>query len=507
MTTLIAMFILSLCLSLVLTPAIRVLALNRGWIDAPSDRKVHSGRIPRIGGAAIYMAFFMTIGIAWLYPTRITHLTAASSEWNAIVAGATLLFLLGLWDDIKGVNAYLKFAVQTLVVGFTYHAGIRITGVTTGVETGVALGWLSFPVTLFWFLLVINAINLIDGLDGLAAGVSLFASIVLLIVCMVTGRYLVAIGFAALSGATLGFLRYNFNPASIFMGDSGSYFLGYMLAALSILGSIKSTASVALLIPVMALGVPLIDSLTAPLRRFVRGRDIFSADKDHLHHRLLRMGLNHRNAVLILYGATIFMGLVAIAMVYASSEQIALILMAFGALVIVAFRKLGYLEYLAFDKIYGWLRDVTDEAGISHDRRTFLNLQMEMAACRDLDALWAHVIQALDRLGFDSAEIHLRVNPDRQHACSPFTNPLDFNPDLLMAAHPYVWTRNGSYDFGNACAENLLRLDLPLMDNGTRSLGHLRLVKDLNRDAISHYTLRRVEHLRRSVMGTLKGLI
>jgi UDP-GlcNAc:undecaprenyl-phosphate GlcNAc-1-phosphate transferase len=286
------------------------------------------------------------------------------------------------------------------------------------------------------------------------------------------------------------------------MGDSGSYFLGYMLAALSILGSIKSTASVALLIPVMALGVPLIDSLTAPLRRFVRGRDIFSADKDHLHHRLLRMGLNHRNAVLILYGATVLMGLVAIAMVYASSEQIALILTAFGALVIVAFRKLGYLEYLAFDKIYGWLRDVTDEAGISHDRRTFLNLQMEMAAARDLDALWTHVIQALDRLGFDSAEIHLRVNPDRQHACSPFTRPIDMNPDLLMATHPYVWTRNGSYDFEKACVENLLRLDLPLIDNGSRSLGHLRLVKDLNRDAISHYTLRRVEHLRRSVMGT-----
>jgi UDP-GlcNAc:undecaprenyl-phosphate GlcNAc-1-phosphate transferase len=507
MTTLIGIFILALCLGLVLTPGVRWLALANAWFDRASDRKVHQGNIPRIGGAAIFLSFFVSLALAWLYPTHITRLMTSSPELAGIAAGALLLFLLGLRDDIRGVNPYFKLAVQIGVAAFTWAAGIQIDSVTAGSEYGIQLGWLSFPVTIFWFLLVINAINLIDGLDGLAAGVSLFATIVLLIVCLVMERFQAAIGFAALGGATLGFLRYNFNPAMIFMGDSGSYFLGYMLAALSILGSVKSTASVALLIPVVALGIPLIDSLIAPLRRFVRGRQIFMPDNDHLHHRLLRMGMKHRTAVLMLYGATIVMGLVAVMMVYATNEQIALILLLLGGLVFVAFRKLGYLEYLAFDKIYGWVRDVTDEAGISHDRRSFLNLQMEMASSRDLPTLWGHVTQALDRLGFDFAEIDLKMNGESQNACSrPTEHGISTFADG-QNGHAYRWQRNSGYHFETACAENLLKLELPLLDNGSRSLGHMRLVKDLNREAISHYTLRRVEHLRRSVMGTLRNLI
>ena len=166
------------------------------------------------------------------------------------------------------------------------------------------LGWLSLPLTVFWFLLVLNALNLIDGLDGLASGITLFVALTLLIVWDSPSNLIVAMALAALAGASLGFLRYNFHPASIFLGDSGSYFLGYNLAALSILGSLKSEAAVAILIPIVALGVPVIDALWSPVRRFILGQRIFTPDRDHIHHRLLKLGYTHRRAVLLLYAIT-----------------------------------------------------------------------------------------------------------------------------------------------------------------------------------------------------------
>ena len=183
----------------------------------------------------------------------------------------------------------------------SYAGGIQIGVVYLPGVGELALGWLSLPLTVFWFLLILNALNLIDGLDGLAAGITLFVALTLLIVWSSPSNLIVALALAALAGASLGFLRYNFHPASIFLGDSGSYFLGYNLAALSILGSLKSEAAVAILIPIIALGVPVIDALWSPVRRFILGQRIFTPDRDHIHHRLLKLGYTHRRAVLMLY--------------------------------------------------------------------------------------------------------------------------------------------------------------------------------------------------------------
>jgi UDP-GlcNAc:undecaprenyl-phosphate/decaprenyl-phosphate GlcNAc-1-phosphate transferase len=507
MILLIGTFLIALSLGLVLTPGIRALARARGWTDHPGERKVHQIEIPRVGGVAIYLSFFVALLVGWFSP-GIHQWIALPRELPAIVLGGTLVFLLGLWDDIHSLPAPLKFLVQIAAAGIAYGAGLQIHSVSLAPGFAIQLGWMALPVTLFWFLLVINAINLIDGLDGLAAGVSLFAALVLLVFCLVTHRYLEAVGFAALAGATTGFLRYNFNPATIFMGDSGSYFLGYMLAALSVLGSVKSTASVALLIPILALGVPLIDTITAPIRRFIRGKGIFSPDSDHLHHRLLKRGLTHRNCVLVLYGGTILMGMAALLVVYASSAQTALILLILAAIIIVAFRKLGYMEYFAFDKVYGWLRDVTDEAGISRERRSFLGLQMEISEAKDMDTLWCHAIEGLERLGFDFAEIQLYKCSKGSMACNTPATPQDLGPPVFSAnGTPYKWRRNGDYRAENARAENLFKLQLPLREGDDRCLGHMVLVKDLERSPITHFTLRRVEHLRRSVMGSLRHLV
>ncbi|GBC62203.1 undecaprenyl/decaprenyl-phosphate alpha-N-acetyl glucosaminyl 1-phosphate transferase [Desulfonema ishimotonii] len=515
MTSIIGIFFVSLLSSLMLTPLVAQLARKYNIVDQPSARKVHTRSIPRAGGVAICLAFFLPFGAALAYPTRIFELLTADGNLMIFAMGAFLAFFLGLWDDIRRLDAKFKFAVQILIALIAYASGLKIQAISVFNITPWDLGFFSLPVTVFWFLLVTNAINLIDGLDGLAAGISLFVSVILLVICITSQRYLVAMGFAALCGATLGFLRYNFNPASIFMGDSGSYFLGYMLAGLSIMGSLKGPATVAILIPVIALGIPLMDVLFAPVRRFILGKKLFLPDKNHLHHRLLQMGFTHRNAVLLLYSITIITGILAIVMVHAKNDDIALILFILGSGVILGIRKLGYMNYIGMNKVQNWFRDVTDEMGISQGRRSFLSCQVEISESPDMNSLWDNVCKALDTLDFDMAEMHLEKTTLWQNIgkalcklgfdTAELLQNIQMNDPGGICTH-MSWRKNG-FDVDGACKECLLRMQLPLIGKDGQSFGSIWLIKDLKRDAISHCTLRRVEHLRRSVLGSLQVLI
>lgn len=520
MTSIIFIFILALILSLVLTPYVTQVSGKMNWVDQPSARKVHEVAMPRTGGVAIYLAFLLSIVASFFLPTQISESLVVDNKVLAVLAGGSLCFCIGLWDDIKKLSPATKFCGQLVAGLITVLGGIKISMVSFPfLPEGINLEWLSVPITLFWFVLIINAVNLIDGLDGLAAGVSLFVSIILIIFCVTTGRFPIAIAFAALGGATLGFLRYNFNPATIFMGDSGSYFLGYMIAALSIMGSIKGQATVALLIPVIALGVPLMDTIVAPIRRFLLGKKMFSPDRQHFHHKLIAMGFTHRNAVLVLYGATIVFGLVAMAMVHAKDDRAALILLLLGSGIIVGIRKLGYLEYVASDKIYGWFKDMTDEAGFSHERRSFLNLQMQIGRSRDKDELWGNICLALEMLRFDMGELALdsarlkaqglglkgEEQPETRNPGSPIGQVDDSSPSPNGTVH--VWVRD-SFDVQNdMCKDCLFKMELPLIGGDNQHFGTLWLIKDLKNDPITHYTLRRVEHLRRTLVGKLDDLI
>ncbi len=486
MRTIFAFLVASLGLALVLTPLAARIGRRYGMVDVPSGRKVHIKPIPRIGGVAIFLAFFGPFMGALFYSNQLIGQILSEPAVLWLSCGAILVFLVGLADDIFRLHFLVKFFVQAVAACLAYHGGTCISSLQLPEVVVLDLGWFSLPVTIFWFLLITNAFNLIDGLDGLAAGVCFFASLVLLILSVMAGRYLVATGLAALVGACLGFLRYNFNPASIFMGDGGSYFLGFMLASLSILGSMKSQATVAILIPIIALGLPLLDTVLAPLRRFLMGKELFQADKSHIHHKLLKLGLSQRRAVLLLYGANLLLGLFAILIVNAHSQSAALILLVLGVCVIAGIRKLGYLEYLAVDKMMGYVQDVTDVMGLSKDRRTFLERQIAIGEAANIAQLWDRIVDALELLRIDRAEIRF---------------------DGVCCAHgehnSYCWQRHATTDvFGPSEENSFLSINLPLVDEH-KSYGTLYVAKDVIIDPISHYTLRRVEHLRRSIVRKL----
>ena len=494
MKTIFATFMCSFSLALLLTPWVGRIAKRYNLVDVPTGRKVHINPIPRIGGVALYIAAMVPLCCLFFFPDLLCDeallqclpsISPKSLVW--LFTGGTVIFLVGFMDDLFRLRPSVKFAWQAVAGSLAYMGGIGFSQIQLPWNVTWTLGWLSLPVTVFWFLLVINAINLIDGLDGLAAGISLFSSLMLLALCLLGERYHVAVALAALAGACIGFLRYNFNPASIFMGDGGSYFLGYMLGALSILGSMKSQATVTILIPIIALGLPLIDTILAPLRRFIIGKQMFQPDKSHIHHKLLRMGISHRNTVLILYGATIILGLFALLLINIHDQRSAVVLFILGVCVFFGIRKLGYFEYFAIDKVVGYFQDVTDTMGLQKDRRTFLNLQIAINNSTDTDELWHGILDALELLKIDQAEMVL------QSVC--FIDA----PDT-----PYRWLRQDKpvVDEPEKCRHRVLSIALPLVDD-RKSFGTLSLQKDLIADPISHYTLRRIEHLRRSIVRKL----
>lgn len=295
--------VMSIMISYLMTPIAIKVAYAVGAIDIPKDaRRVHSKPIPRLGGLAIFVAF-MTTYLA-------LNSISGSKEWG-LIAGSIMIVGIGALDDIRPISAKLKLAVQIVAALILYFSGIRIDFLTNyfGPSEMVYVGMLSLPITIFWIVGITNTVNLIDGLDGLAAGISTIAAASLAYVALVNGRMETALVTTIIVGSCLGFLPYNFNPAKIFMGDTGSLFLGFMLAATSIDGSIKGATFIVFAAPILALGLPIFDTSFAILRRFLSGRPIMEADKGHLHHRLLSLGYHQRTVVLAMYFISVLLGL------------------------------------------------------------------------------------------------------------------------------------------------------------------------------------------------------
>jgi len=299
---------------------------------------------------------------------------------------------------------------------------------------------------------------------------------------------LAALIFASFSGALLGFLRYNFNPASIFLGDSGSYFIGFVLAALGLGTSQKSTVAVAILIPVVALGLPLMDMVIATFRRFIFGSDIFAPDREHLHHKLLQLGYTPRRAALIFYGISIGLGCFALILVNARDERVAFILGALGIIAFIGIRKLGYLEYFTAEKIMGWFADITDEAGVTRGRRTFLNRQVAISESENLYEFWGRVIYAAEKIKLTAITLHL--SPESFGGC-----PL---PIL-------TWRDETKGEAKNQEKKRCVFIELHLASNG-KHYGTLRLEKCSELGNHDPFTLRRIEQLRRTVTNKLEQL-
>ena len=332
-------FLTALTVSLIVMPAVILLAEKTDAMDAPNARKVHKKPIPRIGGLGIYAGFMAAI----IFVAIKFGLDGESlKETVGLLVSGSLIVALGLVDDYKNLPAKIKLlgqicAAAVLVLGFD----VRIDFVTDPFGCYFYLEWFAIPATMFWLVGLTNTVNLIDGLDGLAAGVAAIASFTIMLIALEQNFVLVAVMTSALAGAAVGFLKYNFHPAKIFMGDTGSMFLGFMLAGISVTGAVKSVAAIALVVPIFALGLPILDTTFAIVRRMRGGVPIFKPDKGHLHHRLLSVGFTQRQAVLLMYVISALFGLSAIALTAVSYQIAVLILSLVVAAIIYGVRKLG----------------------------------------------------------------------------------------------------------------------------------------------------------------------
>ena len=328
-------FLIALIVAYVLTPGVKKLAIKVGAVDKPNARKVHTHAIPRLGGLAIYVGFMAAV----LFCVPVRH------ELLGLLLGCTAIVALGIWDAICNIPAKVKLVGQIVAACIPIAFGIQIEWLTNPFGTLIVLPELvAIPVTIFWIIGFTNTVNLIDGLDGLAAGVSFIASVSMFLLAYTMNQYLPAMIIVAMAGAALGFLQYNFNPAKIFMGDTGSMLLGYTMAVAAVLGLVKTAATIALVVPLIALGLPILDTLFAIIRRKMSGVPIFQPDKGHLHHRLLALGMSQKQAVLIMYFVSIVLGIVALFVANVSYQTgIATVLVVLAVIIYTA-KRLGILQ-------------------------------------------------------------------------------------------------------------------------------------------------------------------
>lgn len=347
MKTYFALFLIAASAALVLTPLLRRFCERFGLVSEPQgDRHIHQSAVPRLGGVAIFLAMVIALSSLLLVQNLLTETLRADIKPIAgfLICGL-LVLLLGVYDDLRGANATVKFLGLSAVTLLFYALGGRITGLSIPFVGEVALHpVIGCLLTLVWVVGIANAFNLIDGVDGLATGSALFSSLIVLTLSLIQGKPLVAVVALALTGALAGFLRYNFNPASIFLGDSGSLFVGFALAALSVLGMQKASTAVAVAIPVLAFGLPVVDTSVTIARRFISGKPIFKGDREHIHHMLLARGWSQRRVVFVLYAVSAAFGLSAMLFVNGGSGLTAVVLFVLGVAIALALGKLRYHE-------------------------------------------------------------------------------------------------------------------------------------------------------------------
>jgi len=392
-------FCVAAALAVLLVPLMRPFSFSVGAVDDGKGRRVHKGIVPRLGGIGIFAAFMLP---------AVFSLTRG--EWDiyhdrfaAIFAVSLIVFVLGVWDDIRGARVWNKLAVETAAAVIIYMLGIRITDISNPLGGGISLGWLGLPVTVLWIIVITNAFNLIDGLDGLAAGTGI---LIIATLFLLSGDNVhMKIIFVIMAGSLAGFLLYNFPPATIFMGDSGSLFLGFLLGCISILTSKKATAMATMMVPMIAFSLPIMDMLYAVLRRYYRGIPLGEADREHIHHKLLQKGLSKKKVLFLLYSVNIGVLLLALVMVWRQLNVDFFGLLLLSVLAVAGLRMLGYIEFSPF------IREITTSYKINRKRKYFHFLirgfRHDAAGSRTADDLRSYLTRLMEEYDFDSAEIRL----------------------------------------------------------------------------------------------------
>ena len=452
-------FVGSLLLSFVLTKYVRDLANAHGWVAAPAlERHLHNRPLPRFGGVAIFLSFLLTFAVA--LPAGWHHLATSFGvsfrTLLTILLPGCLIFALGVYDDIYSVSPYTKVAVQSVTGAMLFAGGLRILDVPVLFGTHRLPWFLGLPLTILWVLAITNAFNLIDGLDGLAAGSALFSTMVVFAVALVSGSSLVSLMALALAGSILGFLRFNFSPATIFLGDCGSLFIGFMLSALALQGAQKAPTFIAVAIPVVSFGLPILETALSIVRRFLGGRPVFTADREHIHHKLLQRGLSHRQVVITLYAVSALFALLSLFLLWPSGDMLGLVLAVLGTGVWIGVQHLGYMEF-------GELRRVahrTIERQILINNLAIRRATEELKVTRDYAQLCRILVAALSGNDFDAFDLRLH---DRS-AELPNVNGL--HVVSRWGESPCLrWTRPGSHFAEELTSSWCLTLELVTTSN------------------------------------------
>ena len=452
MTTCIAVFLAAFLISIGATLLVCRIAVRLGVVDKPDQfRKIHQREIPRLGGVAIYVAFVIPVAAIYLFGKDGSSVLvqADPARLLALIIGATVALALGVVDDVWGLRAPWKLLFQVIAGLVAVAGGITVAVLSNPFGGPLYLGFFAIPVTLFWFLGCMNAVNLMDGLDGLAAGVCLFVVLTLFLVSVLFGNIYSAL-LACLSGAIFGFLLFNFNPARIFLGDAGSILLGFLVAALSILASRKAEAAVALLIPFVALGLPILDTSIAILRRWSRNLPISAPDRQHIHHTLLSLGLSHKRVVLILYGVCVLLGSAALLITMARNSVVILVL---AVLTILAFLCIRVFGRMRITDLWGKMKDDMERRQRSAEARNSVEKALiRMRSATNPLEIWQFFTSSLEALGLDYVTFRLNGANDPDTPVLKWTNPKR-KTDNSSPASPDLWTarlqvRSNGHVFG-----------------------------------------------------------
>jgi len=410
-----AIFFLSLLFSFVLTRYVRDFASRKGWVAAPShERHLHASALPRLGGVAIFLSFSLSLAAAALLASYVPGLHSALSSRTllTILVPASLVFLLGVYDDLYTAGPYVKFAVQAVAATMLFMGGLRILNIPVLFGSHQLPWFVGLPFTVLWVLAITNAFNLIDGLDGLAAGSALFSTLVAFVVALLNGYSLVTVMTIALAGAILGFLRYNFNPATIFLGDSGSLFIGFLLSALALAGAQKAPTIVAVAIPVVSFGLPILETSLSILRRLISGRPVFTADREHIHHKLLQHGLTHRQVVIVLYAVSAVFALLSLFLLWPTGSSLGLVLAVLGIGIWIGVQRLGYLELGELGRV---AQRTLEQRQIFINNLAIRRATEELKVVRDYAQIRRVLEAAFSSNDFDGFDVNFKLFPGEVH--------------------------------------------------------------------------------------------
>ncbi len=479
MRSYITLFTLSFLTAMLMTPVVRRKASEWGAIAQPDNgRHIHSRPTPRLGGVAIYIAFTATLLCVPFLGNMVGESFRANLlKFVALLAPATFIFLFGVYDDFRGASAPLKLTFQTAAAAMVYAAGFRIDTLSSPLGGYWRLpALLSLLITILWIVVITNAFNLIDGVDGLAAGASIFALISILVFSVAQGNPEISLIAVVLVGAVMGFLRYNFNPATIFLGDSGSLFLGFLAAVLSLAGSQKGSTIVAIAIPLVSFGLPMTEAGLSLARRFLSGQSLLAGDRGHIHHKLLDRGLTQRQTVILLYAVCAFFSLFGLMLLNPKRELAALIFFVLGVAIVFGVQRLGYAE---FSELGNQIRQ-----GVTRRRRTLaVNVRVrrtsdDLSAVKNTAELFAALDSMLEINEFDCALLEINENdPAFESELARYGRLANGHPAW---DHPaWAWKKKGIEIDRVLSSDQYWTLRLPLGDGHGETIGSIAFYRNL----------------------------